>query len=156
MQPELSLPNVSSVSLSAEEKAMAACCGGNIPALQALIQAGVSVNHTSGNTSSNLLHMAAYCGQVRRFGCIYSNSVYWCSRKRAHDIISVSMVIYYYIIPYKSGSFHVKSNFHSCHPLFFNNTMSKICRVSNFSCREFLSTMITLRYSGTTSLSLSI
>ena len=66
LHPELSLPNVSSVSLSAEEKAMAACCGGNIPALQALLQAGVSINHTSGNTSSNLLHMAAYCGQVAR------------------------------------------------------------------------------------------
>ena len=65
LHPELSLPNVSSVSQSAEEKAMAACCGGNIQALQALIQAGVSVNHTSGNTNSNLLHMAAYCGQVR-------------------------------------------------------------------------------------------
>ena len=64
LHPDLSLPNVSSVSLSAEEKAMAACCGGNIPALQALLQAGVSINHTSGNTSSNLLHMAAYCGQV--------------------------------------------------------------------------------------------
>ena len=44
---------------------MAACCGGNIPAFQALIQAGVSVNYTSGNTNSTLLHMAAYCGQVR-------------------------------------------------------------------------------------------
>ena len=65
LHPDLSVPNVStSVSLSAEEKAMAACCGGNIPALQALLQAGVSINHTSGNTNSNLLHMAAYCGQV--------------------------------------------------------------------------------------------
>lgn len=64
VHPDLSLPNASSVSLSAEEKAMSACCGGNIPALQALLQTGVSVNHTSGNTHSNLLHMAAYCGQV--------------------------------------------------------------------------------------------
>ena len=65
LHPDLSVPNAStSVSLSAEEKAMAACCGGNIPALQALLQAGVSINHTSGNTNSNLLHMAAYCGQV--------------------------------------------------------------------------------------------
>lgn len=68
VHPELSLPNVSSVSLSAEEKAMAACCGGNIPALQALLQAGVSVNYTSGNTNSTLLHMAAYCGQVIPYG----------------------------------------------------------------------------------------
>ena len=66
VNPDLSLPNMStSVSLSAEEKAMAACCEGNIPALQALLQAGVSINHASGNTNSNLIHMAAYCGQVR-------------------------------------------------------------------------------------------
>lgn len=65
LHPELSLPNISAgVSQTAEEKAMAACCSGNVPALQALVQAGVSVNHTSGNTSSTLLHMAAYCGQV--------------------------------------------------------------------------------------------
>ena len=99
MQPELSLPNVSSVSLSAEEKAMAACCGGNIPALQALIQAGVSVNHTSGNTSSNLLHMAAYCGQVRLWLAIVC--IGGVEKEYIHDIMSVSMVIYYYIIPYK-------------------------------------------------------
>ena len=46
------------------EKAVTACCGGNVPALKALIQAGVSVNHVTGNSSATLLHMAAYCGQV--------------------------------------------------------------------------------------------
>ena len=50
--------------MSAEEKAMAACCGGNVPALRALVQAGVSIDHRTGNTNSTLLHMAAYCGQV--------------------------------------------------------------------------------------------
>ena len=46
------------------EKAVTACCGGNVPALKALIQAGVSVNHVTSNSSATLLHMAAYCGQV--------------------------------------------------------------------------------------------
>lgn len=50
--------------MSAKEKAMAACCCGNVPALQALLQSGVPVNYRSGSTDSTLLHMAAYCGQV--------------------------------------------------------------------------------------------
>ena len=65
LHPELSLPNVSSVSLSAEEKGVTACCEGNVQALHAVIQAGVSINHSSGNSNSTLLHMAAYCGQVK-------------------------------------------------------------------------------------------
>ena len=60
----LSLSSHSSSLSTAEEKAVAACCGGNVAALQAILQAGVSVNHTSGATSSTLLHLSAYCGQV--------------------------------------------------------------------------------------------
>ena len=50
--------------VTATEKATAACCGGNVQALQSLLNAGVSVNHTNEGTTSTLLHMAAYCGQV--------------------------------------------------------------------------------------------
>ena len=49
---------------------MAACCGGNVQALQALLQSGVSVNHASGSTMASLLHMAAYCGQVCVCVCV--------------------------------------------------------------------------------------
>ena len=63
VNPSLEAPDVGTP-MSAEEKAMAACCGGNVPALQVLVQSGVSVNLRTGNTDSSLLHMATYCGQV--------------------------------------------------------------------------------------------
>ncbi len=50
--------------MSASDKAVAACCGGNVQALQVLLQAGISVNYASSSTGSTLVHMAAYCGQV--------------------------------------------------------------------------------------------
>lgn len=50
--------------VTAAEKTLAACCGGNVQALQSLLNAGVSVNHVNKGTTSTLLHMAAYCGQV--------------------------------------------------------------------------------------------
>ena len=47
---------------------MTACCGGNVPALAALLKSGeVSVNMRSGKTKPTLLHMAAYCGQVNTY-----------------------------------------------------------------------------------------
>lgn len=64
MNPSMVAPQESTPHMSAEEKAMAACCGGNVPALRALVQAGVSIDHRTGNTNSTLLHMAAYCGQL--------------------------------------------------------------------------------------------
>jgi len=51
---------------SAAEKAVAACCGGNVQALTVLLESGISVNHITGESQSTLLHMAAYCGQVSR------------------------------------------------------------------------------------------
>ena len=51
--------------MSAEEKAVGAACCGNVPALQSLLNAGVSVNHINDANKASLLHMAAYCGQVR-------------------------------------------------------------------------------------------
>ena len=46
-------------------KAMAACCGGNVTALRALLLAGVNANQICDpKNNSTLLHMAAYCGQV--------------------------------------------------------------------------------------------
>ena len=64
LNPALSVAPASDAHMSASEKATAACCCGNVPALQALLQSGVSLNHCSGATESTLLHMAAYCGQV--------------------------------------------------------------------------------------------
>ncbi len=61
--PQLRVPDLSPP-MASEEKAVSACCGGNIPALQAVLQSGVSINHASGSSNSTLLHMAAYCGQV--------------------------------------------------------------------------------------------
>ena len=54
--------------MSAEEKAIGAACCGNTPALQSLLNAGVSINCTNEANKATLLHMAAYCGQVRGWG----------------------------------------------------------------------------------------
>ncbi len=64
VNPDLSLPEATPPSMSASDKAVAACCGGNVQALQVLLQAGISVNYASSSTGSTLVHMAAYCGQV--------------------------------------------------------------------------------------------
>lgn len=50
--------------ISAEEKAVRACCEGNIQALQALLQAGMNANFANDDSNATLLHMGAYCGQV--------------------------------------------------------------------------------------------
>ena len=50
--------------ISAADKAVAACCGGNVQALTVLLESGISVDHITGESQSTLLHMAAYCGQV--------------------------------------------------------------------------------------------
>jgi ankyrin repeat protein len=51
--------------MSAKEKAMTACCGGNVPALAALLRSGeVTVNMRCSKTQQPLIHTAAYCGQV--------------------------------------------------------------------------------------------
>ena len=50
----------------AKEKALAACCGGNLQALDSLLKnKEILINMVSGKTKGSLLHMAAYCGQVR-------------------------------------------------------------------------------------------
>ncbi len=64
VNPDLSLPEATPPSMSASDKAVAACCGGNVQALHVLLQAGISVNYASSSTGSTLIHMAAYCGQV--------------------------------------------------------------------------------------------
>ena len=65
VHPDLSISQPpSEAPLTAEQKAMIACSGGNIQALQNLLHAGVDVNYASGTSDSTLLHMAAYCGQV--------------------------------------------------------------------------------------------
>ena len=52
--------------MTALSKAMAACCGGNVPALKALLQAGMSVNQICDpKNNATFLLMAAYCGQVQ-------------------------------------------------------------------------------------------
>ncbi len=66
VNPDLSLPEATPPSMSASDKAVAACCGGNVQALQVLLLAGISVNYASSSTGSTLVHMAAYCGQVCR------------------------------------------------------------------------------------------
>ncbi len=59
--------------MSAHDKAVAACCSGNVPALQVLLAtAGISVDY-AGNNGSTLLHMAAYCGQVQGLRYCYIN-----------------------------------------------------------------------------------
>ena len=52
--------------MTALSKAMAACCGGNVPALRALLQTGgMNVNQICDTkNNSTFLLMAAYCGQV--------------------------------------------------------------------------------------------
>ncbi len=64
VNPDLCLPEATPPSMSANEKAVAACCGGNVPALQVLLASGISVDLTGGSSGSTLIHMAAYCGQV--------------------------------------------------------------------------------------------
>ena len=55
---------------AAKEKALGACCSGNLQALQALLESGdISTNMTCGKTGATLLHMAAYCGQVGGLSC---------------------------------------------------------------------------------------
>ena len=54
--------------MTAQQKAVDACCSGNITALEALLHAGVGINHASGETQATLVHMAAYYGQVREEG----------------------------------------------------------------------------------------
>ena len=54
--------------MTAQQKAVDACCSGNITALEALLHAGVGINHASGETQATLVHMAAYYGQVREGG----------------------------------------------------------------------------------------
>ena len=55
----------SSLPTAAKEKALGACCSGNLQALQSLLENGdITVNMTCGKTGATLLHMAAYCGQV--------------------------------------------------------------------------------------------
>ena len=58
---------------TAADKAVAACCGGNVHALTVLLDSGVSVDHITGESQSTLLHMAAYCGQVG--GCSYNHMI---------------------------------------------------------------------------------
>ena len=69
--PQLELPPpTKEMTMSAVEKAMAAVCGGNVSALLALLQSGISVNHVcEQRTNSTMLHMAAYCGQVGLTKC---------------------------------------------------------------------------------------
>lgn len=50
--------------ISSEEKAVTACCSGNVQALQSLLNAGVDVNYSNEGTTWTLLHMGSYCGQV--------------------------------------------------------------------------------------------
>ena len=55
---------------AAKEKALGACCSGNLQALQALLESSdITVNMTCGKTGATLLHMAAYCGQVGQLSC---------------------------------------------------------------------------------------
>lgn len=77
--PSLCLPSLSSSSpcMSAHEKAMAACCSGNVQALQALHQSGVCVNYQCKQSSSSLLHMAAYCGQLSVVMYLMSQGADW-------------------------------------------------------------------------------
>ena len=56
--------SVTPTAMTAEQKAMEACCSGDIHALCTLLQAGVDVNYTSPDTSVSLFHMAANYGQV--------------------------------------------------------------------------------------------
>jgi len=64
INPALSLPQATPPAMSANNKAMAAACSGNLQALQSLIQSGVSINYSGGTSDSSLLHMAVYFGQV--------------------------------------------------------------------------------------------
>lgn len=52
--------------MTAEQKAVEACCSGNVKVLSTLVHAGlVDINYASGDTRASLLHMAAYFGQVK-------------------------------------------------------------------------------------------
>ncbi len=61
-------------------KAMAACCGGNVPALRALLQTGgMNVNQICDTkNNSTFLLMAAYCGQVYQLLLLSVNNSVYC------------------------------------------------------------------------------
>ncbi len=52
--------------MTPEQKAVDACCRGDVQALWTLLHTVVDINHASGDTHASLAHMAAYYGQVRK------------------------------------------------------------------------------------------
>lgn len=64
-QPSLCTLTSSKCRMTAQQKAVEACCSGNIQMLCTLLHAGsLDINHTSGSTGASLLHTAAYYGQL--------------------------------------------------------------------------------------------
>ena len=64
--------------ITTEEKAVSACCSGNKQALQSLLQAGLNANLTKDGTSTTLLHLGAYCGQVSVHQFIIFEVLFFC------------------------------------------------------------------------------
>jgi ankyrin repeat protein len=85
--PQMAMDGPPIPSVSAEEKAMTACCGGNVQALQSLLNAGVSINYTNKDSTLTLLHMGAYCGQMGVVALLLSNGANWRIKDKDGDCV---------------------------------------------------------------------